>query len=137
MQQNKISYEEIMGEQQVYELKESTDFEKPIIPDNMYVGSVKRIDETEGKLGKRLRFIWEVDLNNKKYEFARSGNLIFTTNSKLGKDLIALGLLKGQKFDIQGLIGKKARLVIKAEEITKKDGSKVRQSVIKEVWRAD
>lgn len=119
---------------QIYEIKEGEVFEKPLIPDDFYEGTIIKIENTTGSKMDRLRFIWRVQYKGKDYDLARSGNLMFSTSSKLGKDLLSLGITKGQKFDIQGLIGKKARLLVKQEDITRVDGKKQRQSVIKEVW---
>ena len=120
---------------QIYEMKETKTFEKPIVPDDVYQGTITKLEEFTSNAGiKKLRCIWKISYQNKDAELARTGNLVFTPMSKLGKDFQAIGVKIGMKFDTTSLIGKQARLVVKLEEIKNNDGTTRKQSVIKEVW---
>lgn len=123
---------------QIYEMQETKKFEKPLIPDDVYQGTLIKTEEFPGKQANneitKVRCIWKVNHQNKDIEFARTGNKVFSTESKLGKDFQALGIKIGMKFQPEMLYGKQARLVIKQEEIKNTDGTTRKQSVIKEVW---
>lgn len=122
----------------MYEMREAKSFDKPLIPDGIYDAVVKQVQEDlpDGKFGKRIRLIYLTFYQDKPVEFARTGYAKFTEKSKLGVDVTAMGIKKGDKFDTAQLVGKKVKIFVKQTDIKNlQDGTTRKQSVITDVLK--
>lgn len=100
------------------EMKESKDFEPIQIPDNVYEAEVVDIRELELEFGATVAIgfkITEGEYADKVVSGLASKNI--TPKTKLGLWLISLGfeIEPGKKFEMNDLMGRKARILTKAK----------------------
>lgn len=97
------------------ETGESKPYERIRIPDETYFASFKEVKEIkDGKFGKRVALIFEVDYDGKLVELAK---IVYmkkaTPKTALGEVLIALGeKVDGSSIELDSLKGRKCRVVV-------------------------
>lgn len=117
------------------ETGESKPYERVRIPDETYIASFKGAREVkDGKFGKRVALIFEVDYDGKIIELAR---LVYlkkaTPKNELGSVILALGgKVDGKEVELDSFVGTKCRVVVDDYEY-EVDGVKKMASTINKV----
>ncbi len=121
---------------------------KPHIKKGYYQGTLKEVKpiEKEGKFGKRIVLIWEVEgvelaqvLNSEYKQEDGTYRTAFTPNSRATKTFQALGweLKEGEPLNVDEFIGKKAELNVDDYDTEDNEGKPYKASGIKDVSKLE
>lgn len=120
-------------------VSEARDFEHIVVPDDVYLARVSRVDTADLKHGETLIVEYRIDDGSHKDKVV-SGLYKPSVNSesKLGKCLAALGfeLNVGSELDLEDMVGKTCRVLTEQKRITRDDGSNYELSSVKNVLPA-
>jgi hypothetical protein len=119
-----------------FETGESKPYERVRIPEDYYLAVFKGIREVkDGKFGKRVAFLFEVDVDNTKVELATIAyNKKATPKNYIGTILFALGAkVDGTQADTDKLIGNKCRVAVDDYTYKTLDGKDATASTITKV----
>ena len=117
-----------------FETGEAKPYERTRIPDEIYSASFKGVrDIKDGKFGKRVAFLFEVEYEGKSVELAK---LVYakkaTPKNDIGSVLIALGCkLDGKQVDTDKMIGTKCRVVVEDYEYSDNGQKKIASTISK------
>lgn len=116
------------------ETGQTTKYERVRIPDEIYIAEFKGTkDIKDGKYGKRVVFLFNVDYNGKIIELGRiTYAKKATPKNDIGNILMALGAtLDGKELDIDSFISKKCRVVVEDYEYDDNGQKKIASTIAK------
>jgi len=119
-----------------FETGETKPYERARIPDEIYPATFVGIkDIKDGKFGKRVALIFEVECEGKKVELATVAySKLATPKNYLGTIFVALGAkVDGTPLDTDSLIGKSCRVVVEDYTYKNVDGKEATASTITKV----
>lgn len=117
-----------------FETGEAKPYERVKIPEDFYIATFKDVrDVKDGKFGKRVAFLFEVENDGKKVELAK---IVYakkaTPKNEIGILLMALGAkLDGSLADTEKLKGTKCRVTVEDYEYESDDQMKIASSISK------
>jgi len=107
-------------------VEKAEEFEKPIVPDNVYDAVVAGVEEADLVYGRTVIVKFELaEGDHKSTVISGLASAKLKTNTKLGQWLQSLGysLFEGDTFDLGDIVGKKCRIVTEKKKLSRDDGT--------------
>jgi hypothetical protein len=112
----------------------SKNFERPHVEEGLYEAELKEVkDISEGQYGKRVAFVFEVLIKDKKAELSHITYVpeIATPENKFGKVLQAFGCDLGSEIETDSLKGSSVRVMVEDYEYEEDKEKKIASTISK------